>query len=127
MADAALVDSETALRVHDAFAPWETDKSTFREFAFVVGISVVVATAIGAVFEVAIDKWQRGRRTRLACASWLGVQITMNIVLLFVAYKFVYKEFVPYLLLTLAGFAFAVMLFSSQDRLGTNAVCIINW
>ena len=117
---------ESALQIHDAFAPWETSKSSFLQFAWVVGVSVIVSTVVGAILEIILSKWQRSQ-SRLACGSWLLVQISMNVALLYVTFKYIYNEFVPYLLMTVAGFAFAVMLFSSQNSLGSNAICLLKF
>ena len=118
-----------AIELHEAIAPWESKKAPYVPFVLILGLSAVLGTVVGALFDN-FTEWAQGsdtHPTRASCAQWFFIQIWMNITALFILNRLIKWGFVPWLLITLAGFLFTLTLVNVQNSLTSNALCLLKF
>ena len=119
---------EDAIELHVAVAPWEAKGSPFSKFVLYLSVASVLGLLVGAIVDNSINKVQ-GTHTadRWQCGGFFAVQLLINIVLLYIINALVPKGFIPWMLITLSGFLFALLLFTVQQTLSQNALCFVQF
>jgi hypothetical protein len=115
---------EDAIEMHVAVAPWEAKGSELWRFFAYLAVASVLGLLVGAIIDNSINKMQ-GTATveRWHCGGYFALQLSINIVLLYIINSLVPRGFIPWMLITLSGFLFALLLFTVQQTLSSNALC----
>jgi hypothetical protein len=118
-----------AMELHEAVAPWESKTAPYLPFVLILGLSAVLGTVMGSLFDNFVE-WAQGsdpQPPRSSCAQWFFIQIWMNITALYILNHIIKWGFVPWLLITLAGFLFTLTLVNVQNSLTDNALCLFKF
>jgi hypothetical protein len=85
-------------------------------------LAVLAALISGAIIDNLVRKVQGDcQQTKTDAALYLGLQLAINIVVLFLVSRYDFR-FVPVLQLTLSGLSFSVLFFAVQDNLLQNSL-----
>ena len=120
-----------ATELHESLAPWEKQGGSFWPFLLVLGASAIGGLVLGSLIDnlvqaATLNDPDAPTNNRARCAGGFFLQLFLNMLALFLLARFVpWVPFVPWLLLTLAGFLFTVLLFQPQDSLTVNSVCLL--
>ena len=123
------LDKSDAIELHESLAPWESKTAPYTLFLFVLALSSIAGLLVGSLIDNFVE-WAQGSNAnppRKSCAQWFFIQIWMNITFLFVANRLIKFGFVPWLLITLAGFLFTLTLVNVQNSLTSNAACLFKF
>lgn len=101
---------------------WEKPNSPFPKFAGALGVSALGGILMGTIIDLSVNKVQGSAEDKRSCLAFTGMQLAINIVVLFIAHRRI-KNFVLWLQVTLAGFIFNVLFLSSQTTLQDNVKC----
>ena len=118
-----------AVELHESLAPWESRTAPYLPFLLILAACSVAGLLIGSLIDNFVE-WGQGSEAnpnRASCAQWFAIQIWMNITVLFVANRILKFGFVPWLLITLAGFLFTLTLVNVQNSLTDNALCVFKF
>ena len=124
------LERSDAVELHEALAPKEARGAPYMKFLISLGTAAVLGLVLGAVIDNTVQ-WLQGVETRegypkrWTCAFWFFAQIWANISVLFIMNRAFEWGFVPWLLITLAGFLFTLNLVNVQTTLVNNAVCLL--
>lgn len=129
MGENVKLDVTDAVELHEAIAPWEAKTATYVKFTLILGAVSTLGLALGSVIDNTIQLLQgeNTEKKRWSCGVFFLAQIWTNITLLFLANHFIQFAVVPWLLITLAGFLFLLLLFNTQETLSTNAICLLRF
>ena len=125
------LDRSDAIEIHEALAPWEKKGGSFLPFLLVLGSSAIGGLVLGSMIDNLVQVTTANdpnapTANRARCAGGFFLQIFLNMLALFILSRIVpWVPFVPWLLMTLAGFLFTVLLFQPQDSLTVNSVCLL--
>jgi hypothetical protein len=130
-ADVKLERSD-AIELHEALAPKEARGAPYFQFLISLGLAAVLGLVVGSVIDNTVQ-WLQGVETRegypkrWTCGMWFFGQIWANITILYVLNQALTWGFVPWLLITLAGFLFTLNLVNVQETLVNNATCLLSF
>lgn len=115
--------------MHVAVGPWEATGAPFLPFAMYLTLAGALGLLVGAIIDNGVSKIQGSETTgRLRCGGFFLLQILINVVLLYVIINYVRRRgFVPWMLITLSGFLFGLLLFTVQNTLNANALCVVQF
>lgn len=100
--------------------------SSFLTMLIATIILAFVSAALGAVIDNQIVKWQKDDFKKSTCAKYFTLQLAFDILLLVILAR-LYAPFIPWIQLTVSGIFSAVLFFSVQERMSSNALCTIRW
>ncbi len=119
------LERQDAIELHEALAPKEARGASYFTFLLSLGTSAVLGLIIGSVIDNTTSWAQKTQSTnRAKCALWFFIQIWANISVLYLLNQIYTWGFVPWLLITLAGFLFTLTLVNVQNTLVDNATCL---
>lgn len=127
-----VLERSDAIELHEVIAPWESRKAPYWKFLLYLTASSIAGLVVGSLIDNFVE-WGQGNQDtpkRMSCFQWFFIQIFMIITTLFVFNRFFTKEdfgFVPWLLITLAGFLFTITLINVQNSLTNNAICLFSF
>lgn len=124
-----VLDKSDAIELHEAIAPWESRTAPYFTFVIILGLSSIGGLIIGSVIDNIVE-WGQGNQisqTRLSALQWFLLQIWANITVLFIMNRLLKIGFVPWLLITLAGFLFTLNLVNVQNSLVSNALVLLKF
>lgn len=126
------LERSDAIELHESLAPKEARGAPYFQFLISLGLAAVLGLVIGSVIDNTVQ-WLQGVETREGypkrgtCAIWFFGQIWANISVLYIFNQLFSWGFVPWLLITLAGFLFTLNLVNVQDTLVQNATCLLSF
>lgn len=121
-------DLQDAIELHVAVAPWEAKGAPFAKFLAYLTVASVLGLLVGAIVDNSINKLQATNTIeRWHCGGFFALQLVINIVLLYAINALVPRGFIPWMLITLSGFLFALLLFTVQQTLSQNALCFVQF
>jgi hypothetical protein len=123
------LERSDAIELHAALAPKEARGAPYLQFLVSLGLSAILGLLVGSLIDNAVE-WGQGNDpnpNRGSCATWFFVQIWANITVLFIFNQIFQWGFVPWLLITLAGFLFTLTLVNVQNSLTSNATCLFKF
>lgn len=127
-----VLERSDAIELHEAIAPWESRKAPFGKFVLYLGAASVAGLILGSLIDNFVE-WGQGNQDnpkRLSCFQWFFIQIFLIITVLFILNRIFTKNdfgFVPWLLITLAGFLFTINFVNVQNTLTSNAICLFKF
>ena len=120
------LDRSDAIELHESLAPKEARGAPYFQFLLSLGLSAVLGLLIGSIIDNGVE-WGQGENpnpNRGSCGLWFFIQIWANITVLYAFNQLFTWGFVPWLLITLAGFLFTLTLVNVQNSLTSNAICL---
>lgn len=123
------LDKSDAVELHESLAPWESKKAPYGKFLLILGLCAIAGSLLGALIDNLVE-WGQGNQTnvtRVSALQWFLIQIWLNITALFILNKVLKYPFVPWLLITLAGFLFTLTLVNVQNSLTINALALFKF
>ena len=128
-----VLDRSDAVELHESLAPWEKKGGSFWPFLAVLGGSAIGGLVLGSLIDnlvqiATVNEPSNPTQNRARCAGGFFLQIFLNMLALWILSRVVpWVPFVPWLLMTLAGFLFTVLLFQPQDSLTANSICLLKF
>lgn len=126
------LERSDAIELHEALAPKEARGASYLQFVISLGVAAILGLVLGSVIDNTVQ-WLQGVETaegyhkRWTCGTWFLVQIWANITVLYILNQALTWGFVPWLLITLAGFLFTLNLVNVQETLVNNATCLLSF
>ncbi len=126
------LDRADAIELHESLAPKEARGAPYFQFLISLGLAAVLGLVLGSLIDNTVQwlqgvETQEGYTKRWTCAGWFFAQIWANITVLYLLNRALTWGFVPWLLITLAGFLFTLNLVNVQETLVNNATCLLSF